>query len=53
MAILRVPHVDPSVRGAGDDKLTVRGEGGLQRQLFGVQVAAEGLQGVPLNMSLN
>ena len=42
LAVLAVPDVDSAVAGAGDDELRVRGEGGLQGELLGVQVTCRG-----------
>lgn len=44
LAVLAVPDVDSAVTGAGDDELRVRGEGGLQGELLGVQVTCECLK---------
>lgn len=44
LPILRVPDVDPAVTRPRDHKLGVWREGGFQWQLFGVEVAGEGLE---------
>jgi len=44
LAVLRIPDVDPTVCRAADDELRVWGEGGLQGEVLGVEVASERLQ---------